>query len=73
MNKSTPQEGFVKVMRGKHEGRGGLFDDLKSDHTAIVYWSYPIAADYDLVPLRDLVNVTSGEAMQLGFRVRGAK
>jgi hypothetical protein len=52
--------GAVRVLKGRHAGKVGYYDDDESDH-AVVYFGEPIYSGYVLIKPDHLVNVTSLE------------
>ena len=57
----TPlQIGAVRVVKGRHAGKIGYYDDDEGDH-AVVYFGEPIYSGYVLIKRDHLVNVTSLE------------
>jgi hypothetical protein len=54
------QIGAVRVVKGRHAGKIGYYDDYEGNH-AVVYFGEPIHSGYVLIRRDHLANATSPE------------
>jgi len=65
---STLNYGFVLITQGKHKGHAAYYDDDKGESFAIVYFGAPCLSEFATVPRDYLEQISSKEAMRLGWR-----